>query len=188
MKNTSLRISVDDGCASDVRVAELATKYGIECVFYWPIEHRSLAYENGYKPLSYTDQLNIAHKFEVGSHTCTHRHLTKIDVDEAYLREIMESKLLLKMMFHKEIKKFCPPRGYVNDELVRRILIHYDSYRLTKGPGLVHIHPNSGANNNKPWRECVDENTTELWMHSWELDRYPEEWDNLENFLKNTTK
>ncbi len=71
-------LSVDDACASDVRVAELAKKYGIETVFYWPCEWHSLAYEKGYKPLRFEDAYEIASSFEIGSHTITHRHLTRI--------------------------------------------------------------------------------------------------------------
>lgn len=181
-----IRLSCDDGCASDVRVAELATKYGIECVFYWPVEWASLAIENGYAPLNLSDALMIASEHEVGSHTVTHRHLTKIPIEEA-VWEINESKARLSHMFNRDIAKFCPPRGYTNEVLTDLTLKLYESQRLTKGKGLVHIHPNSGANNNKPWRDCIDENTTEIWGHSHEFDKYGL-WDELEEFLSERTR
>lgn len=179
-----IRLSCDDGCASDVRVAELAKKYGIECVFYWPVEHRSLAYEHGYEPLNLIDQHRIANEFEIGSHTITHRHLTQIDELEAMI-EIFDSQALLQRMWDQPIKKFCPPRGYSNKVLTDYTLKFYESQRLTKGPGLVHIHPNSGANDNIHWLEYVkDHEIEEAWFHSWELDLYPDEWLNLEGFLQ----
>lgn len=183
MNSTSKKISlsVDDGCASDWQVAELAGKYGVDCVFYWPVEWHSLAHENGYEPLTFLWAEQIAEEFEIGSHTITHRHLTKLEDEEAKY-EIYASKVMLGSLLGVDIKKFCPPRGYTNPSLTEFTLEMYESQRLTKGPGLVHIHPNSGANNNKPWRECVDENTTEIWCHSWELDKY-DLWKELEEVL-----
>ena len=180
-------LSIDDGCASDLRLAELAIKYGIECTFYWPVEWHSLAHANGYKPLSYSDALSIAKQFDVGSHTITHRHLTKLLIEDAE-DEIIDSKHLLESLFSKEIRKFCPPRGYSNPELTTITLQYYDSQRLTKGNGLVHIHPNSGANDNRHWREAFKkmaktESTIELWGHSHEWDRF-NMWDEIEQFLK----
>lgn len=177
-----MRISADDGCASDVRLAELCTKYGIDCVFYWPVEMRSLAYANDYKPLSHYDAQQIADNFTLGSHTITHRHLTKIPVSEAIL-EIVDSKSILESIYNVKITKFAPPRGYTSDELTKITLQEYESQRLTKGKNLVHVHPNSGANDEKHWLDAVTEGTDEIWLHTWELNRFPEEWNNLENYL-----
>lgn len=175
-------LSVDDGCASDVRVADLAQKYEIETIFYWPVEMHSLAYDKGYTPLNYGDAYQIAQQFEIGSHTITHPHLTKIPFEEAAY-EIIASKSMLQQLFNVPVKKFCPPRGYTNDELTTVTEQHYESQRLTKGEHLVHIHPDSGANGNKPWREAITDKTTEIWCHSWEIDKY-NLWDELEQFLK----
>lgn len=177
-----MKISCDDGCASDVRLAELASKYGVEVVFYWPVEWRSLAYSKGYEPLDYESALKISQYFEIGSHTITHRYLTDLDLGTACF-EIRESKAMLEKLFGQSITKFCPPRGYTNHNLQTFTLGIYDSERLTKGEHLVHIHPDSGANGNKPWRECITGKTTELWCHSWELDKF-NLWDELENYLK----
>lgn len=177
----NLRLSCDDGCASDVRLANLADKYEIPCTFYWPVEWRSLAYENGYEPLNMLQAYDIAQKHEIGSHTVTHRHLTILTELEAQI-EILDSKYILEKLFGKQIIKFAPPRGYTNPELTEFTLEHYNSQRLTKGPNLVHIHPNSGANANRPWQDCINEDTKELWCHSWELDKYGL-WEELEEFL-----
>lgn len=180
-------LSIDDGCASDLRVVELCQKYEVEAIFYWPIEWRSLAYEKGYKPLSYKQACYIARHFEIGAHSITHRWLTSLPFEEA-AQEIMESKTMLERLFRTKVTKFCPPRGYTNEGLTSYTNLIYNSQRLTRGEGLVHIHPNSGANNNMHWLDYVEhiglDNVQEGWLHSWELDKYPQEWDNLEKFLR----
>lgn len=178
---TKLRLSCDDGCAFDVRLADLASKYEIPCIFYWPVEWHSLAYDNGYEPLNLLQAYNIAKKHEIGSHTVTHRHLTNLSWEDAQI-EISDSKYMLEQIFDTKVTKFCPPRGYTNNDLTAYTLRIYESQRLTKGKDLVHVHPNSGANGNIPWREAITEDTKELWMHSWELNRY-NLWEELERYL-----
>lgn len=179
---TPFRISCDDGCASDMRLAELCMKYMFDdVVFYIPAEWNSLAHAHGYKPLMLGEVEALASRFELGGHTITHRHLTAIPSYEAKY-EIIVGTSIMEQLFNVKITKFCAPRGYTNPELTEFTLAHYELQRLTKGPGLVHIHPDSGANNNRPWRDCIDENTTELWCHSWELDKY-DLWKELEEVL-----
>lgn len=183
---SKFRLSVDDGCASDIRLAELAKKYEIETIFYWPIEHRSLAYENGYKPLTIEQQMLIAENFAVGSHTLTHRHLTKL-IDVEVIREVYDSRLLLQGTFSQPIDSFCFPRGYSNEFIDTIVYKIYKTARRTKGLDdegykLVHVHPNSGANNNLPWQNCIAEKT-HLWMHTHELNKFSL-WGELEDVLK----
>lgn len=181
-------LSCDDACASDVRVAELCGKYGIECVFYWPVDWHSVAYAKGYEPLNFLDAEDICNEFEIGSHGITHEHLTSMPLEQAKY-EISESKHILEHMLGLEhVDKFAPSRGYTNPELTEYTLEHYGSQRLTKGNNLVHIHPKSGANGNLPWQQAyqaVSKNgqDVEAWCHSWELDKY-DLWAELENFLK----
>jgi len=177
-------LSCDDGCASDVRVADLCRKYGVEAIFYWPIEWQSLAYDKDYHPLTYQEALDIAKDFEIGGHTITHRHLTKMDSADAS-REIRDCKVMLERLFPgKKVTKFCPVRGYTNEALTRQTLTFYESQRLTRGEGLLHIHPNSGANNNMPWREYAKTiDVKEAWCHSWELNKF-NLWDELEEYIR----
>lgn len=179
-------LSIDDGCVLDLRIAELAQEYDIETIFYIPVEWRSLAYDKGYEPLSYKQACYLARNFEIGAHSITHRHLTSIEFKDA-AQEIMESKTMLERLFNTKITKFCPPRGYTNEGLTSYTHMIYNSQRLTKGLGLVHIHPDSGANGNRPWREAfamksklVD--NIECWGHSWEFEKY-NLWGEIEEFL-----
>lgn len=181
-----IKASWDDGCASDMRVAELMDKYDVETVFYWPVEWHMLAYAHGYTPLPYDEAEQIAKRFEIGAHSITHRHLTSIPEAEAKY-EIAYSKPALQNLFRVKISKFCPPRGYTNGVLTALTLKLYESQRLTKGSNLVHIHPDSGGNDNLRWQEAFKQKTDnsdeiEIWGHSWELDKY-NLWDELEEFL-----
>ena len=97
-----IKLSCDDGCASDMKVSELAKKYGVPCTFYWPVEMHSLAYENSYTPLSYEDAKYIATYHNIGSHTITHRHLTKIPMAHACY-EIQESKYMLQNLYNTPV-------------------------------------------------------------------------------------
>ena len=175
-------ISCDDGCQSDIKLAELCKKYDTVCMFYWPVEWQSLAHDKGYEPLAYEEAYQLARHFEVGSHTVTHRHLTKIPEQEAK-NEIADSQLMLQQLFNVPVTAFAPPRGYTNDSLTEFTLKFYDKQRLTREPGLVHIHPDSGANDNKPWGDCITIDTKELFCHSWELDKY-NLWQELEDYLE----
>ena len=183
----NLSLSIDDGCASDVRVAELAEKYEISTVFYWPVEWHSLAYDKGYLPLTFDEAWEIASKHEIGSHTITHRHLTSLSIDEA-TEEIRDSQTILERIFRQPIDKFCPPRGYTNTLLNSIILKNYKELRLTKGGNLVHIHPDSGANGNIDWRKRFGVlkdsgiKSVELWGHSWEWDKF-NLWEDIEEFF-----
>lgn len=175
-------ISVDDGCEDDLRLADLAKKYEFELIFYWPVEWQSLGFAEGYTPLTYDDAWNLAREFEVGSHSITHRLLTRIEQLEAEA-EIADSKMILEKLFDIEVTKFAPPRGYTNPLLTEFTMRFYEKQRLTKGKDLVHIHPASGVNDNKPWRDCITVDTKELFCHSWELNKY-DMWDELEDWLR----
>lgn len=189
MDKPKLILSVDDGCASDVKVAELAKANNLQCTFYIPVDWHSLAYENGYEPLTYPQANTIASEFEIGSHTITHRHLTKLSIDEVE-KEVIESRYILMALFDQPIKKFCYPRGYTNPEITSIVFnkASYSEDRLTKGTDpqgykLVHVHPDSGANDNRRWQDVALENEyVHLWFHSWELDKY-DLWRELEGFL-----
>jgi peptidoglycan/xylan/chitin deacetylase (PgdA/CDA1 family) len=179
-----MKLSIDDGCALDVRVAALASKYGIDCTFYWPVDWHSMALASDYEPLTWHEACQIAKDHEIGSHTITHRLLTRIDKEEAYY-EIEVSKYMLEDMLGCEVNKFCPPRGYTNLELSLFTDQIYQSQRLTKGKHLVHIHPQSGANGGKHWLEAITDDTTELWGHSWEIDKF-NLWEELEAYFERT--
>lgn len=182
MKSTSIKISVDDGCVSDLRLAELCERYKIPLIIYLPIEWHSLALDKGFQPLAFNQAYQLAFKHQLGAHGITHRYLTQIPVDEAKY-EIEYSGLMLQNLMSVPISHFAPPRGYLTPELKNYAQELYTSVRMTKADNLVHIHPNSGANGNKSWLDAITDKTKELWCHSWELDKF-NLWPELEAFLE----
>lgn len=180
-----MRVSIDDACALDTRVVGMCLKYGHEVILYVPVEWHGLARAKGYEPIDYFKLRELAKHVEIGSHAITHTYLTNLDKNEAKF-EIYASKYILQDMFDTLVTKFCPPRGYTNTELSEWTLTHYDSQRLTKGKNLVHVHPNSGVNDNKHWLDCLTDETEEIWGHSWEIQKY-NEWSNLEKVLSDAS-
>jgi len=181
-----IRISADDGCHSDLKLADMCERYNVPLIFYWPVEWHALAFEKAYLPLSFYDADELVEEFKLGSHTITHRHLTKLSQSDAEY-EIYASKVMLEGMFNTKINNFAPPRGYTNKDLTSYTMEVYGNQRLTKGEHLVHVHPDSGVNGNVHWLEAINPQTKELWLHTWELDKYPEEWNNLEKYLEKNT-
>jgi len=66
----------------------------------------------GKKPLMRADQIGgwMDLGFEVGSHTCTHRDLTAISLDEV-MRELVESRATLQRLAGAPVSSFCYPWG-----------------------------------------------------------------------------
>ncbi len=91
---------------------------------------------------------------------------------------------MLQEMFDIKINRFCPPRGYTSEFLTEITLKLYEYQRLTKGEGLVHLHPNSGANNNKNWIDYASTiQVKELWGHSNDFDKY-HMWGDIEAYFE----
>lgn len=197
-------ISVDDGCQLDLKIAKLCKKYGIEAIFYIPVDYIGLAYQKGYEPLSPQAYSYIADNFEIGSHGLTHSYLTRIPLEEAR-EEIFESKKMIENVTGKKVTKFCYPRGYFNSDI--KTMVEEAGYESARTVTIGHL--NSGDD---PYEEKTTvhigcpvrpeyEGTTWLdyardmmnradkdsiyhaWGHSHEIQRY-NEWKNIEVFFK----
>jgi peptidoglycan/xylan/chitin deacetylase (PgdA/CDA1 family) len=115
-----LTASIDDGSYYDVDVAKLFMKHGIPVTMYLTVAHEYLANVKGYPPLE-AQQVNwLAKHCEIGSHTVTHKLLTRIPENDAY-NEIVDSKNMLEAQFNRSVEKFCPPRGYMNATLMKMV-------------------------------------------------------------------
>ncbi|MEX0616720.1 MAG: polysaccharide deacetylase family protein [Candidatus Woykebacteria bacterium] len=99
--------SWDDGHVLDLKLAKLLKKYNIFGTFY--ISPKNIEHEKK-DLLSNRDILNISKDFEIGAHTLTHPHLTKISLKEAE-EEIIESKEYLEKIISKKVHSFCYPYG-----------------------------------------------------------------------------
>lgn len=97
--------SVDDGNPSDMRMAELLSKYCLKATFFIPIINREG------KPVMSASQIReIGTCFEIGSHTLDHCYLETVNLAEAR-RQIMEGKRRLEDLLGSAVAGFCYPGG-----------------------------------------------------------------------------
>lgn len=205
-----VKISIDDGCTDDIKIARLCEKLGLnDVVFYWPVDMLGLGITKGWNALTPSQEAYIARNFEIGSHTITHRYLTKIPLEEAR-GEIFDSKHMLENKYDKKITKFCYPRGYANEEI--KGMVKAAGYEYARSTEIGHIGkpedpmfaatavhmgcPIRPEYEGTTWQEYGmkllkqardEDKDLEAWAHSWEITRY-NEWKNVEKFLKELTR
>lgn len=129
MKQILVTTSWDDGHMLDARLAELLKKYGIKGTFYIAPENYESKPENR---LSNAQIKKISTDFEIGAHTMTHAHLTKISDAEAY-SEIVDSKKYLEEVTGQEVLSFCYPRGEYHQRHVAMVRDAGFAYARTIG-------------------------------------------------------
>jgi len=121
--------SWDDGHSLDSRLAELLKNYGIKGTFYICPQDREFKHKDLLSPQGI---VSISKDFEIGGHTITHPHLTKITLSQAD-DEIAQSKAYLEDLLQKEVTAFCYPYGDYNDEVEGLVKKHgYKLARTTK--------------------------------------------------------
>lgn len=204
-----ITLSIDDGSSDDYKIAKLCDKYGVECIFYLPVDIIGLSMMKGWEPLSPVQESFIARNFEVGSHTITHRYLTQIDLSEA-VDEITTSKQMLENKYDQNITKFAYPRGYANDRLKQ--VVQNAGYEYARSTVIGHIGepedkffastavhigcPVRAEYAGSTWLEYglklleqarAENKDFEAWGHGWEITRY-NEWKNVEKFIKELAK
>lgn len=97
--------STDDGHPSDMKMAELLDKNGLNGTFYVPITNREAL------PVICQSQIrDIGRRFEIASHTYDHCYLKNVDLVEAN-RQITEGKNRLEELLGKPVAGFCYPGG-----------------------------------------------------------------------------
>lgn len=204
-----IQISVDDGTKDDIRIARLCEKYGVDCTFYWPVDIQGVCLLKGWEALKPQDEEWIARNFEIGSHTITHRYLTQIPIDEA-IEEIQESKKILENKYDQNINKFCYPRGYANETLLK--VVENSGYTYARSTAIGHIGepdnpffastavhmgcPVRAEYKDSTWLEYgmklleqakAEDKDFHAWMHSWEATKFGC-WKEIEYFVKQLAK
>lgn len=101
--------SWDDGHALDLKLAALMQRYGIKGTFYISPEDKEFIEserlgDEGIRALAKDG-------FEIGAHTMSHTHLTKLD-DFSARKEIVRSKTYLEAVIGKPVTSFCYPAGF----------------------------------------------------------------------------
>jgi len=97
-------ISVDDGHPTDLRTAELLTRYGIAATFYIPVKNPER------EVLSKAQIRELASRFEIGGHTLNHVALKSLPGDRAWA-EVREGKTWMEDVLGAPLISFCYPRG-----------------------------------------------------------------------------
>jgi len=108
--STIFTCSIDDGHPSDLRVADLLDKHGLNATFFIPIKNRE-----GADMMTRQQIRDISKRFEVGSHTYDHCFLKGVPVEEAHF-QITEGKRQLEDMLGKPVAGFCYPGGKYGPE------------------------------------------------------------------------
>jgi peptidoglycan-N-acetylglucosamine deacetylase len=99
--------SWDDGHALDTKMAALLAAHGCRGTFYVSPRSREISPSDRISDSSLRD---LSTGFEVGCHTLTHPHLTRIPAAEA-TREIDDGKRALEDVLGQAVTSFCYPYG-----------------------------------------------------------------------------
>lgn len=103
--------SWDDGCALDLRIAEILKNAGCTGTFYvCPRPDRTEALLSG------SELRDLATHHEIGAHTLTHPHLPSLSLTDAK-REIEGSKRWIEERTQKPCTMFCYPYGEQNADI-----------------------------------------------------------------------
>ncbi len=105
MSALRLTLSVDDGHPLDLRLADLLDRHGLQATFYIPI-----ANAEGPPVMSAAHVRRLAQRFEIASHTFSHRFLARLDDEQAWA-EIVEGKQALEQILGAPVQGFCYPGG-----------------------------------------------------------------------------
>jgi peptidoglycan/xylan/chitin deacetylase (PgdA/CDA1 family) len=126
MNKLIVTTSWDDGHKLDLKLAKLLKKYSIKGTFYIsPEDHEYQKTDL----LSQSEIKNLSKDFEIGAHTLTHPHLSKIPLVQAAY-EIRESKKYLEKVVGSKIVSFCYPYGDYNQEVVK--LVKENDFKLAR--------------------------------------------------------
>ncbi|HEV2612827.1 MAG TPA: polysaccharide deacetylase family protein [Noviherbaspirillum sp.] len=99
--------SIDDGNPSDLRMAELLSKHGINGTFYIPIRNSE---GDTFPVMSDAQMREVGSQFEIGAHTYDHCRLKNLGDREAHF-QIVEGKRHLENLLGRPITGFCYPGG-----------------------------------------------------------------------------
>ena len=126
-KNIDLTITFDDAYEGIFTFArKILNKSNIKRKIVFPIVDYigknntwdSSFYLNKYKHLT-IDQIKIlvSEGWEIGSHTCTHKYLGKLNNDEIN-SELVTSKQKLEEIINDEVTSFAPPYGIIDKRVL----------------------------------------------------------------------
>jgi peptidoglycan/xylan/chitin deacetylase (PgdA/CDA1 family) len=116
--------SWDDGHPSDLRVADLLERHGLQGTFYIPSQN-----SEGRPVMHPTEIAQLARRFEIGGHTHTHISLTGIEPHLA-AEQILANKNWLEDLLGRPVRGFAYVRGHHNR--IVRDLVARAGYRYAR--------------------------------------------------------
>jgi peptidoglycan-N-acetylglucosamine deacetylase len=99
--------SWDDGHPSDMRLAEMLSRFGLKGTFFVPLNN-----SEGRPVLSPAQIRLLARDFEIGGHTVDHIYLDRLGKTEVH-RQVVECRQRLEDITSKPVQGFCYPGGHV---------------------------------------------------------------------------
>lgn len=102
--------SIDDGHPSDMKMAEILDRHGLNATFFIPVRNRE-----GHPVMGKGLIRQLAQRFEIGSHTYDHCFLKNLDVSESHF-QITEGKQQLEELLGARVEGFCYPGGKYRKE------------------------------------------------------------------------
>ena len=105
--------SWDDGSSADLKLADILLEYKIKGTFYIPIQWK-------YRTMVDNDLKKISKKFEIGSHSFSHKNMTKLNSNNLS-DELLKSKNALKKITKTKVKCFAYPFGKFNDRVASSV-------------------------------------------------------------------
>ena len=99
--------SWDDGHPSDLRMANLLSRYGLKGTFFVPLKNNE-----GHPVLTESQLKSLATTFEVGGHTLDHVYLNSLSHENAK-RQVIQCRSRLMDIISKPVDGFCYPGGQV---------------------------------------------------------------------------
>lgn len=118
-------ITFDDTTIDNFRTAyPILKKYGAKATFF-VIADRALGLikddeKKDYADINQIKEMSADNLIDIGSHSCTHPHLTKLD-DTQLEYEIVKSKEKLETALNNKINFFCYPYGNFDERVVKAI-------------------------------------------------------------------
>lgn len=205
-KKKAVTFSFDDGTTQDIRLVELLNRYDLKATFN--LNSGLLGSEQtlirggvsvAHNKLQPRDVPHIYQGHEIAAHSCTHPLLTQL-TDDQVAQQVEEDRLALSELAGYQVVGFAYPGGGYDDRVVdilrQRTGIRYartvettldftgwdDLYRYR---GTVDYY--------NQWQHLpqlaerflqAQEGVLYLWGHSFELDIYPQRWQQFADFCR----
>lgn len=118
INNFSYSLTFDDGFRSHLYIAEELAKRELKGTFYI-ITNKTLTNSSylNIRDLKELDSLGM----EIGSHTCSHRHVNRIS-NEEMIKELHDSKCFLEDVLSKPIFSISYPGGHFSSREVKQAI------------------------------------------------------------------